>query len=384
MKNWHHFAFKLTTSLTLILGTTTPIFTKTATKVLADSNSQSQNLKTSKELKGKVKGILEKNHMRGSVLLVKDNNSQVINYGYGIYGDKILNGHVLYPLGSMEKVITGAIMTQLIYESKNSKKPITQYSKLSRWFPQVKGSNKITVGHLMTHTSGINIVGTERTQSYSYSEAGAIQWAVNKINSTSSAKRDSFNYNNANFLLLAGIIRKVTGKSYNANLKSRIIKPLKLKNTFEYQDVPKNKVMATSYTYRHGHSYQDPVRVTKSLASQLPGAGNLFTTPEDYYKIMQGLDNGKILTSHQYDYMTTLTSKKTTYSGGVYRRAGGKFKLAYGNIGYTHFSNWMELTPDNSDGIVIFLNQTPNNNGAAKKVGYKILKNLKNNFFVEG
>lgn len=376
MKNWHHFAFKLTTSLTLILGTGTPLLTQTATKVLAESNNQ--------DLESNVKNILEKNHMRGSVLVVKDDSTQVINYGYSIYGDKILNGQALYPLGSMEKVITGAIMTQLIFESKNSKKPITQYSKLSRWFPQVKGSKKITIGHLMTHTSGINIVGTERTQNHPYSETGAIQWAVNKINSTSSAKRDSFNYNNANFLLLAGIISKVTGKSYNTNLKSRIIKPLKLKDTFEYQDVPKNKVIATSYTYRHGHSYQDPVRVTQALASQLPGAGNLFTTPEDYYRIIQGLNNGKILTSHQYDYMTTLTFKKTTYSGGVYRRAGGKFKLAYGNIGYTHFSNWMELTPDNSDGIIIFLNQTPDNNGAAKKIGYKILKKIKKDFFIEG
>lgn len=376
MKNWHHFAFKLTASLTLILGAGAPLLTQTATKALATTNK--------KTITKNVKNILEKNHMRGSVLVVRNDSPQVINYGYGIYGDKVLNGHVLYPLGSMEKIITGAIMTQLIFESKNSKKPITQYSKVSRWFPNIKGSRKITIGQLMTHTSGINIVGTERTQNYSYSEADAIQWAVNKINSTSSAKRDSFNYNNANFLLLAGIIRKVTGKSFDSNLKSRIIKPLKLKNTFEYQDVPKSKLIATSYAYRNGHSYQDPVRVTQALASQLPGAGNLFTTPEDYYKIMQGLYNGKVLTAHQYDYMTTLTSKKTTYSGGVYRRAGGKFKLAYGNIGYTHFSNWMELTPDNSDGIVIFLNQTPNNNGAAKKVGYKILKKLENNFFVEG
>lgn len=376
MKNWHHFAFKFTTSLTLILGTSIPLFTKNATKVSAASNEYT--------ITKNVRNILEKNHMRGSVLLASNDSTQVINYGYGIYGDRILNGQVLYPLGSMEKVITGAIITQLIFESRNSKKPITQYSKLSRWFPQVKGSSKITVGHLMTHTSGISIVGTERTQNYSYSEAGAIQWAVNKINSTSSAKRDSFNYNNANFLLLAGIIRKVTGKSYNANLKSRIIKPLKLKNTFEYQDVPKSKIIATSYAYRNGHSYQDPVKVTKALASQLPGAGNLFTTPDDYYKIMQGLYNGKILTAHQYDYMTTLVSKKTTYSGGVYRRAGGKFKLAYGNIGYTHFSNWMELTSDNSDGIIIFLNQTPNNNGAAKKVGYKILQKIKDNFFIQG
>ncbi|QNQ82291.1 serine hydrolase domain-containing protein [Lactobacillus sp. PV012] len=376
MKNWQHFTLKLTASLTLILGAPSSILTHLPDRASAASSKQNTT--------SKIKSILEKNHVRGSVLVVQDGKSQTVNYGYGNYKNKALNNRVLYPLGSMEKVVTGAMMTQLIFESQDSENPITQDSKLSRWFPKVKGSKNITIGHLMTHTSGINIIGTERTQNHFYSETGAIQWAINEINSTSSSKRDSFNYNNANYLLLAGIIRKVTGKSYDTNLKNRIIKPLKLKNTFEYQDIPKNKTIATSYGYRHGRSYQDPVKVTKALASQLPGAGNLFTTPQDYYKIMQGLYNGKILTPTQYDYMTTLSAKKTTYSGGIYRRAGGKFKVAYGNIGYTHFSNWMELTPDNANGIVIFLNQTPSDNGVAKKVGYKILQTMQDDFFVEG
>ncbi|QNQ83596.1 beta-lactamase family protein [Lactobacillus sp. PV037] len=376
MKNWQHFTLKLTASLTLILGAPSSILSHLPARASAASSKQNTT--------SKIKSILEKNHVRGSVLVVQDGKSQIVNYGYGNYKNKILNNRVLYPLGSMEKVVTAAMMTQLIFESQDSENPITQDSKLSRWFPKVKGSKNITIGHLMTHTSGINIIGTERTQNHFYSETGAIQWAINEINSTSSSKRDSFNYNNANYLLLAGIIRKVTGKSYDTNLKNRIIKPLKLKNTFEYQDIPKNKTIATSYGYRHGRSYQDPVKVTKALASQLPGAGNLFTTPQDYYKIMQGLYNGKILTPTQYDYMTTLSAKKTTYSGGIYRRAGGKFKVAYGNIGYTHFSNWMELTPDNANGIVIFLNQTPSDNGVAKKVGYKILQTMQDDFFVEG
>lgn len=323
---------------------------------------------------------MNKHHLRGTIEVIKDDHHQTINLGYGYYNRKIKNGNkkLLYPVGSLQKAVTAAIITQLIYQNKFS-----QNTKVSRWYPGLKRADKITVGQLMTHTSGIDISGTETSHGINFSENSAINWTVLKANLTASASQTSFNYNNANYVLLAGIIRKETGKSYATNIKNRIIKPLKLKHTYIYQTIPHTKTDAISYLYSHGKNYQKAVYANKYVVSQLPGAGNLFSTASDYYKIQQGLYNGKILTKEQFDYLSHLNSKVNTYSGGYYLKNNGTLKLAYGNFGDTHFTNWMQLTVDNKNGIVMFLNQPNGNKNKIKDIGYSILKHIKADTFVK-
>ena len=178
-----------------------------------------------------VQKVLKKYHAKGTVVIIKDGEAEQISSGYGYYSRKIKNGSdkLVYPLGSLQKVVTGAIITQLIYQNK-----FTQNTKISCWYPHLKNAKNITVGQLMTHTSGINMSSTESSHGVLFSEEGAINWTVLRDNLQSHTSLGKFNYNNANYVLLAGIIRKVTGKSYASNVKSRIIKPLKLKHTYVY------------------------------------------------------------------------------------------------------------------------------------------------------
>lgn len=335
-------------------------------------------------MKKTVASIMKKKHVRGSILVVKDGESQVINYGYANYGKRILNSNknVTYPIGSLQKVITAAMLIQIMQEKKGTKQAFSQNTKISRWYPTLKHANKITVGHLLTHTSGINLTGTESNRGYTYSEQGAINWLIKHINSTPQAKiGKEFNYNNANYILTMGIIRKLTNKSYATNLNNRIIKPLKLHNTFLATHTPKDKFKAVSYMWNSKHNYQNPLTLSNTVASQLTGAGDLYTTPEEYYKIQEGLTNGKILTEKQFNYMTHLKSKVTTYSGGMYIKKNGELKLAYGSSQHTHYCNWVQLTTDNQNGIIMFLNQSQGNKAAEKAVGYQILNKIKPNYF---
>lgn len=345
-------------------------------------NSATVNAKTysNSQLRKYAIKTMNKHHLRGTIEIVKDGHRQTVNVGYGYYRRKIKNGNkkLLYPVGSLQKSVTAAIITQLIYQKKFS-----QNTKISRWYPRLNQAKHITVGQLMTHTSGINVIGTESSHGINFSEKGAINWTVAKANAASHTKRGAFNYNNANYVLLAGIIRKVTGKSYAANVKSRIIKPLHLKHTYIYQNIPRSKTDAISYLYRHGKNYQSASYANRYVVSQLTGAGNLFSTAGDYYKIQRGLHNGKVLTEKKFNYLSHLKSKVNTYSGGFYLKDGGKLKLAYGNFGDTHFTNWMQLTTDNKNGIVMFLNQSYGSKNQIKSVGYSILKHIKSNTFIK-
>ena len=359
----------------LALGVGAPVVANhTSNQIFAASAPYDTN-----EMRSFVRNTLAQNKVRGTVVVIKDGHAQQISYGYGYYGRRLGAGNikVVYPVCSLQKVITGAIITQLISEGK-----FNQDTKISRWYPNLKNADKITVGNLLTHTSGLLATRTEVNRGINYSEGDAINWVVNRINQLQEGNPGNFYYNNTNYILLAGIIRQVTNQSYEANVKSRIINKLGLKRTFFYPDIPKNKTDAISYTWRN-KNYQNAQYVKRSLASQLPGAGNLFSTPMDYYRIQVALTDGRILTKDQFNYLTHLQSRVTSYSGGVYLKNNDNLKMAYGNLYGTHFGNWFQMTTDNQNGLIMFLNQTQNNEDQNKAIGYQILNHIKANNFTE-
>lgn len=358
--------FKLLFGLVLLLSL--PIYLK---------NTAHAASYDTKEMRSFVRNTLAQNHVRGSVVIVKDGHPQQISYGYGYYGRRLGNGNqkVLYPICSLQKVITGAVIMQLVDEGK-----LNLNTKISKWYPSIENGKNISVANLLTHTSGIILTGTEVNRGHHYSESKAINWVVQQVNARKENYPGNFSYNNTNYILLAGIIRKVTGKAYSTNVKNRVIKPLGLKHTYFYDDIPSSMTDAISYTY-NGKNYQNPLYVKRAVASQIPGAGNLFATPMNYYKIQVGLTNGKILTRSQFDTLTNLSVRNNTYSGGLYLKRNRTVKMAYGNLYQTHFANWFQMTTDNKNGMIMFLNQTNGNENTNKAIGYQILNHIKANTF---
>lgn len=325
-----------------------------------------------------VRRTISKNNVRGSVVVIKNGHAQQISYGLANKARNIGTGdsRAIYPTCSLQKVVTGAIIQQLIDNGN-----FTARTAISRWYPGIKNSSRITVEDLLTHTSGIHLKGTETARNKYYTENQAIQWVLNRINAVTSNNRQTFAYNNTNYILLAGIIEKETGKSYTTNVEERIIQPLKLKHTFLYNNIAKNKVRAVSYTYKRG-CYKNASAATLNKVSQLPGAANMFSTPMDYYKILIGLTDGTILTQNEFNTLTSYKSRPNNYSGGVYTKNNGKVKMAYGNLSGTYFGNWFQMTTDNQNGLIMFLNQTHGNENKNKDIGYTILNHIKKNTFV--
>lgn len=369
---------KIITLVTSLVMAVTPLGAVSTTQVKAAPSS------TQTEMYNFVRNTLQKHHVRGIVTVVKNGVPQTISYGYAWYGKRIGNGNsqVVYPTASLQKVITAAMVVQLINETKGTNNSFTQYTKISRWYPNLKNADNITVGNLLTHTSGIMATKTEVDRGRNYSEEKAINWVVNNINSSPSDTIGNYHYNNSNYILLTGIIRQITGRSYADNIQSRIIDKLNLQNTYLYQNIPKGKTDPISYYSNGGKNYQQAAYLKKSLVSQIPGAGNLFTTTEEYYKMQVALTDGSILSKNDFYYLTHLKSKVVNYSGGLYLYNNDNIKNAYGSFKGVHFGTWMQLTADNQNGIVMFLNQTDDNENDQKDVGYEILQHIKPNTFV--
>ncbi|AUI74479.1 hypothetical protein Lh8105_06660 [Lactobacillus helveticus] len=87
-------------------------------------NSTTVNAKTysNSQLRKYAIKTMNKHHLLGTIEIVKDGHRQTVNVGYGYYRRKIKNGNkkLLYPVGSLQKSITAAIITQLIYQKKFS------------------------------------------------------------------------------------------------------------------------------------------------------------------------------------------------------------------------------------------------------------------------
>ena len=369
---------KIITLAASLVMAVTPLAAVSTTQVKAAPSS------TQTEMYNFVRNTLQKHHVRGIVTVVKNGVPQTISYGYAWYGKRIGNGNsqVVYPTASLQKVITAAMVVQLINETKGTNNSFTQYTKISRWYPNLKNADNITVGNLLTHTSGIMATKTEVDRGRNYSEEKAINWVVNNINSSPSDTIGNYHYNNSNYILLTGIIRQITGRSYADNIQSRIIDKLNLQNTYLYQNIPKGKTDPISYYSNGGKNYQQAAYLKKSLVSQIQGAGNLFTTTEEYYKMQVALTDGSILSKNDFYYLTHLKSKVVNYSGGLYLYNNDNIKNAYGSFKGVHFGTWMQLTADNQNGIVMFLNQTDDNENDQKDVGYEILQHIKPNTFV--
>lgn len=355
-----------------LLSATVPTMIAPTATVHASSYSRT-------EMRNFVRNVFAQNNSRGSAVIIKDGQPQQISYGWAWYGKKIGNGNerVVYPTGSLQKVITAAIIIQLMNENLHTNQRFSQYTKISRWYPNLKNADNITLGQLMTHTSGINAVNTEIDRNINYSEDDAINWAIDNVNNTSTGTPGTYFYNNTNYILLAGIIKKISGQSYEENFNNRIVNKLGLANTFLYQNIPSWKTDPISYIWNNGKNYQEPEYVSRSLASQLPGAGNMFTTPMDYYKIQLGLTNGSILSRGDFRYLTHLKNRVNDYSGGLYLDNNDTIKSAYGNLTNTHFGTWIQMTADNRNGLIMFLNQTSGDENAQKQMGYQILNHIK-------
>jgi len=290
-----------------------------------------------------INALVTANHLQGTLLMTTAKSTQptVKAYGQANVATAAKNSaNTVYPIASLQKAMTGTMIEQLIQAGQ-----LSLQTPLSHFYPNVKGARSITVQQLLTHTSGIRM--SEVRPSKSLSEAAAVKWTLAHMVVT---PQRTWNYTSANFTLLAGIVTKVTGKSYATNLRQRILKPAKLMQTHNWNKLPAETV-ATPYAYTT-RDYGKKYRVSKPLLSSELGAGNLSMTVGDYYKFSQAFNNGKLLTTAGHQNLTSTTIN--TYAGGFYYSPiGTQHATGYDN----HISNFYTRTKNGQVTVIGFWNQ---------------------------
>src|SRR6516165_3984555 len=177
-----------------------------------------------------IKTSMARQHIPGLSLAVIRDGKIIKARGYG-HASVELNvparPETVYELASATKPFVAVAIMSLVQDGK-----IGLEDKVSGFVEGAPDTWKdITIRHLLTHTSGIkDYLGDLRRDFPNGATPEAIARAAIEapLNFTPGAK---WSYSNTGYVLLGMIVRKVSGKSYDAFLMGRVFKPLGMGDT---------------------------------------------------------------------------------------------------------------------------------------------------------
>lgn len=238
-----------------------------------------------------------------AVLAVKDGKT-ILRKGYGMANLELgirIKPESVFRIGSITKQFTAAAIMKLVEQGK-----ISLQDEITKFIPgyPVKG-NKITVHHLLNHTSGIkSYTGMPNFFDTVRQDFATMEMVDRFKNQPMDFKTgDDYRYNNSGYFLLGAIIEKVTGKSYAKYVDEAIFKPLGLKNTYygSHSRIIPNRVDG----YKpdgDGFLNADYLSMTQPHA-----AGSIISTVDDLYKWNTAMHSGKVVSEKSFKLMTTPT-----------------------------------------------------------------------------
>ena len=141
-------------------------------------------------------------------------------------------------LGSVGKTYVSAVALQMIDEKKFSlDDPLDRFFGKEAWFPRLANASKITIRHLMTHTSGI--VRYEFNPKFTKdlsANPDKVWTGEDRLSylfdaTPPFAPGEGWQYSDTNYIVLGMIIERVGGIPYYEQLRKRILEPHGLKDT---------------------------------------------------------------------------------------------------------------------------------------------------------
>jgi D-alanyl-D-alanine carboxypeptidase len=199
-------------------------------------------------------------------------------------------------IGSITKTFVATTMLQLAGERRvRLDAPIGRYLS-TKLVPKAVG-HRVTVRMLLNHTSGIGDYDTELLKSpQAIIDMGRTTYRPEQLVriGLAAAPTTGWSYSNTNYILAGLIIERVTGHSYRAEVSRRILKPLRLTDTyFEGADpVIRGPHMHAYVPWPPDGQLRDFTRYNMTWAW---AAGEMVSTADDLNVFFRALLTGRLL-----------------------------------------------------------------------------------------
>lgn len=298
-----------------------------------------------------IQGQMKKHGLKGVSLAITQDDQILYLQGYGTAGkNQPMTPQTPMYIGSQSKSFAGLAIAQLIQTEKiKSNDPVVKY------IPEFKiadpdTSQKITINHLLHHTSGLSEAGFTEVLPEEATTLDLLS-ALQKAELTAPIGRQ-FQYFNYGYSVLSIVLENVSGLSYETYLQQNIFNPLDMKNTFTRPDVAKANGLSQGYSRFFGFTVptRQPHRVY-DLAS-----GYLMSTAEDLAHFSIALlnegkyQNQQLIPGNRFQM---IFQPVQGYGMGWFI---GSDRIYHGGANET-FRTEMELYPSKNIGIVLLTNQ---------------------------
>jgi CubicO group peptidase (beta-lactamase class C family) len=317
---------------------------------------------------------LRDNRVPGGALAVVDGAGDVHLRGFGRTGrgGEAVTPDTPFVIGSTTKSMTALAVMQLVEDGAvGLDDPLARHLDGFEVRPAA-WSEGVTVRRLLEQTSGLPpLAGAPATtwmRDVSISEAARHVTGTELVNEPGT----TWQYTNANYVLLGALIEEVTGRPYADHLEERLFVPLGMTRTTARLEE------ARQLGLRDGHRYVLGVPVAHlTYREGLVPAGLVVSTAHDLGRLMQALlqggqlDGERVLSEAGVDAMFTPAAAATlgpwakqpsaSYGLGWFVGAGafGPTPVVFHPGATPDFGATAALVPSTSSGLVLLVNVGP-------------------------
>lgn len=230
----------------------------------------------------------------GGVFMVAKNGKPIYQKAVGKANLELkvdLKTEDVFQLGSMTKQFTSVAILQLEEQGRLSVNDL-----VSKFIPDYPKGNKITLHHLLTHTSGIkDFTKMKSLQQIAQKDLSPTEMvAFFKNEPVDFAPGEKFDYNNSGYFLLGYIIELVSGEKYENYIQKHIFDKVEMTNSRYANDIAIVENRAYGY-HKKEYGYVNKSRISFNIPYS---SGALMSTITDMLKWQNALNKNLLVNAN--------------------------------------------------------------------------------------
>ncbi|HAQ71601.1 beta-lactamase family protein [Schleiferiaceae bacterium] len=229
----------------------------------------------------------------GIIVCVNQNGqSKLYTSGWNNREDQIpADPHLLFKIASISKLYIAAATVKLIQDEQLSLNQ-TLAELITEVADKIEYADEITLEIMLQHRSGIPEFIYHPEFANSDPEESYLETANLIFNNDADFKPGKkYRYSNTNYLLIGEILDRTLGYSHHDYIKSEILQPLHLENTYNLlSEVDSSRVMSGYYV-----GYDEDLKMNDYTR---PG-GSMIATAEDVSIFLRALIDGSLLNEQE-------------------------------------------------------------------------------------
>ena len=250
----------------------------------------------------RVRARMEKRRWPGIALGIQLGGETAVRcYGLADLENSVtVHENSVFAIGSLTKQFTATLVLRLAELGK-----LSVNDEITDYLPDYRvGPRRVTVHHLLTHTSGL---GSYFNDTYWQSSRENFRGLDDykplvKTETLAFEPGAEFRYSNTGMLLLCVVIESATGENYFDYIREHIYAPAAMVDSDSYDmDMPVEN-LAIGYDPSPGSDYGYENNLYKHVIRGGPAGGG-FSTVEDLYRFAKALTNEKLLSKASLERM---------------------------------------------------------------------------------